>query len=228
MSQISCRSQVLTSRLQTTNTNKSMVNPFRPNSWKNFWRDSGLGEGDRLNCMFDAFLCFHVSMNLNDFRCCCTAVCECLCIRHSACCLRGAPYKQVAFTTNTPNGEYCRLSAPCCDCAIIPPRLLCGRASQFLCLNNTGSVPFDDEYLAEPVCAYYFISCWPRIGCCVTPPRSKALDKLLNPGLEPIEAIGCGPEREEMERSHALELYKRKNSDDGMAAMGNMEDMEVV
>lgn len=162
-------------------------------------------------------------MNLNDFRCCCATICECLCIRHSACCLRDAPYKQVGLTTNTVDGEYCLLSAPCCDCAIIPPRLLCGRASQFLCVYNTGAFPCDDEYLTEPVCAYYFVSCWPQIGCCVPPPRSKALDKLLDPGLARIEALG--PQGEEMERSaehSAFEMYKRKHSDDGL------HDMMVV
>ena len=184
--------------------------------WKNKWRESGLGEGDRLNCMFDGLLCMHVSMNLNDWRCCCASSCECLCVRHSACCLRGAPFKKVGLRTNMPSGEYCRIDFPCCDCAIIPPRLLCGRASQILCLYNTGAFPCDDEYLPEPVCAYYFVSCWPRLGCCVPPPRSKALDKLLNIGVEHIEALGSAPpSQDEMDRN-SFEIIKRKNSDDGM------------
>ena len=189
---------------------------LKPSFWRNKWRESGLGEGDGLNCMFDGLLCVHLSINLNDWRCCCASTCECLCLRHSACCLRGAPFKEVGLKTNTAAGEYCRLDFPCCDCAVIPPRLLCGRASQFLCLYNTGAFPCDDEYLPEPVCAYYFVSCWPRPGCCVPPPRSKALDKLLNVGVEHMEALGSSaPDQNEMDRN-SFELLKRKNSDDGM------------
>ena len=182
---------------------------------RNFWHEAGLGEGDRLNCMFDGFLCAHLSMNLNYWRCCCVSSCECLCIRHTACCLRGAPYKDVGLTTNNSAGEYCRLSFPCCDCAVVPPRLMCARASQCFCLYNAGSLPLHDDYVAEPVCAYYFLSCWPRLGFCATPPRSKALEKLLNPGVEHIEALDQVPDGQEIERT-AFERLKRKDSDDGL------------
>lgn len=205
------------------------MNSFPASIWKHLWRESGiLAEGDRFNCMIEAVLCEHVSMNLQDWRCCCAAVCECLCFRHSSCCLWGEPFKSVGLYTSTADGEYCRLNFPCCDCAIIPPRLLCGRATQVLCLYNTGAFPCDDEYLTEPVCAYYFVSCYPRPGCCVAPPRSKALQKLLNPGVEHIQALELAPDGEEMDRCHAsqsssLSELKRKNSDDRMDT-----DMDVV
>jgi hypothetical protein len=185
--------------------------------WKNLWRESGLGQGDSLNCMFQAFLCEHVSVNLNDWRFCCATTCECLCIRHTACCLRGAPFKPVQFGTHTTRGEYCRLSFPCCDCAIIPPRLLCGRASQVLCMHNTGALPFDDEYLPAPVCAYYFIACAPRLGCCVAPPRSRALEALVNVGFDRCQVV-TAPDGEEMDRTYAAQSAElvRKQSDDNL------------
>ena len=190
---------------------------FKSSFWKNQWRESGLEEGDRLNCMFDGLLCMHVSVNLNDWKCCCASSCECLCVRHTACCLRGAPFKKVGLKWNTPNGEYCRMDFPCCDCAVIRPRLLCGRASQFLCVHNTGAFPCDEDY-TTPVCAYYFVSCWPRIGCCVPPPRSKALEKLLSVSTGELEKVhgSTAPKQDEMDRN-SFELLKRKNSDDGLA-----------
>lgn len=193
---------------------------FESGFWRNLWRDSGLGERDRLNCMFEGIICEHVSVNLNDWRCCCTAVCECLCIRHSACCLRGAPFKSVGYLTNTTEGEYCRLTFPCCDCAFIRPRMICGRASQCFCIHNSGAFPpFDNDYLPQPVCAYYCVSCWPKVGICVPPPRSKALEKLLNPGVEHIATLdSIPPDGEEMDRINSIQSseYMRKNSDDGM------------
>lgn len=82
---------------------------WRADFWKKRWQESGLGEGDRLNCMFDAFLCIHLSVDLNDWQFCCASKCECLCIHHSSCCLVNAPFKPASFTRNTGNGEYCKL-----------------------------------------------------------------------------------------------------------------------
>ena len=131
---------------------------------------------------------------------------------NSVCCIRGAPFQKVGLHRNTAQGEHCRLNMPCCDCAIIPPRRLCARASQILCVYNTAALPCDDEYLSEPVCAYYFISCWPRPGCCVPPPRSRALEQLWN--VEEIPAA-VAPGQGIMDRN-SFDLLRRNNSDDGM------------
>ena len=58
------------------------------------------------------------------------------------------------------------------------------------------------------------------MGCCQTPPSSRALDQLFSEYADHT-ALNSTPQSEAMDRN-MFELIKRKNSDDGM------EDLDIV
>jgi hypothetical protein len=106
---------------------------------------------------------------------------DCLCIRHSCCCAVMTPDKGLGLTTDETRGEFCKIGLFCCDLGLILPTKLCGCASQCLCYYSVANFPCSNEYIPAPVCTCLpFCQCFPRFGCCVTPPPCPALDKVLN------------------------------------------------
>eukprot|EP00977_Amphora_coffeiformis_P027127 scaffold34110_cov183-Amphora_coffeaeformis.AAC.5 len=138
-----------------------------------------------MNCMLEALICYHVSMDCNDWKVCCAGTSECLCLRSTYCLAVGAVPRSVGCGHDPIRGECCKCGVYCCDCALVQPRLCCGVARQTLCMHASGSLPFHKDYLNEPVCAYYFLGCLPECGCCVEPPESPALQAMWGrTGLE--------------------------------------------
>ena len=132
-----------------------------------------------MNCMVEGLVCFHTSMDCNDWQVCCAGVNECLCVRTSHCLACNAVPRSLGCCTHNPaRGECFKCGIYCWDCALIQPRLCCGVAHQTLCMHESGSLPLHKDYLDEPVCAYYFLGCLPKCGCCVEPPPSPALKVL--------------------------------------------------
>jgi len=85
----------------------------------------------------------------------------------------------------------------CCDCGLVHPTRCCAHAEQCFCVESVASLPFDDDYVPECVCAFYGCVCAPSCGCCSAPPPCKALKTLQKGGTlapPPIQA------EKEMER----------------------------
>ena len=141
--------------------------------------------------MYGGVICLHSSMDCNDWKCCGAGVMECLCLRKTYCLAPGdAEPRSCGVCVQDPTqGEICKIGVYCCDWALIQPRLLCGIARQCWCCYEAGSLPFHKDYLKEPVCALYFLSCMPEFGCCVKPPHSPALNALFtNPYMQSTAA----------------------------------------
>lgn len=108
---------------------------------------------------------------------------ECLCIRRTYCfepcgCNNGTQPRGIGLVTEPEQGEFCKIGAYCCDYALVKPRVLIGCASHSLCVKEVGSFPFHEDYVDEPLCALYCVSCVPECDIAAEPPRSAALDRM--------------------------------------------------
>jgi hypothetical protein len=127
------------------------------------------------HCMDNACICCYTACDFEDFVFGYKSSGDCLCLR-SACCLAiGADSLGCGLTTDEDKGECCKLSCIIYEYALVDPQVLCSKAEQCLCFQNVASLPFQDDYLSECVCASCFIQCAPECGCCVKPPPCKAL-----------------------------------------------------
>lgn len=136
---------------------------------------------DTESCVFKALLCYWIACNPS---CGCRGSAEFCCMRRTFCfelcgCNNVEP-RGVGLVTNSENSdEICKLGFYCCDYALIYPRLLCAFGSQGLCIKEACSFPCHEEYMDEPMCALYCISCYPTCGTAVHPPKCRALENLL-------------------------------------------------
>ena len=133
-------------------------------------------------------------MDCNDWKCCCAGVSEMLCLRSTYCLAVDAPPRSVGCGHGDAlQGECCKCGVYCLDCAVIKPRMLCGGAKQSLCMKEAGAFPLHKDYLDKPVCAYYFLSCLPKCGCCTEPPESPALKVILEGGEDAYLMASTAP-----------------------------------
>jgi hypothetical protein len=79
-----------------------------------------------------------------------------LCLRSEGCLAFGAPARGCGLTTDKSRNEICKIGCLCCEHGLIVPDKLCAFAGQTLCCYSVGSLPFDNDYVPSPVCAYYF------------------------------------------------------------------------
>ena len=118
-----------------------------------------------------------------------------MCLEPCGC--NNAEPRAVGFVTNDKPDEICKVGCYCCDYALIQPRILYGVAAQVLCFRDACSLPCHPDYLNEPLCAYYCLSCYPECGCAVAPPKSPALQRMVRgssviPQASVIEERGNG------------------------------------
>ena len=106
-----------------------------------------------------------------------TTHCSILVFAFTGCAANTDPFG-IGMVTNESNGEICKLGMFCCTCGLKKPQVLCVGASQFLCLAQVQSYPFNKDYVAEPLCAYCFSQCLPEMGCFNPFPECAALDKI--------------------------------------------------
>lgn len=133
---------------------------------------------DRKAYMFSAFVCCFNGCDLDNIMLCCKGETEFLCFVNEHCCAAMVEPFGIGMVTDEQKGECCKLGMFCCTCGLKQPTVLCSGASQFLCLVQVQSFPFDANYVAEPVCAYCCATCLPEMGCAQPFPHCPALEKI--------------------------------------------------
>ena len=111
------------------------------------------------NYLFKASICTHCSLDTDDILGGCQGTDEFLCLAHDCClAVNGTPYG-VGMVNES--GDICRIGLYVCTCALKKPTTCCAGAGQFLCLKNASSLPFDNDFVSEPICACCFIKLYP-------------------------------------------------------------------
>ena len=89
----------------------------------------------------------------------CQGINEFLCLS-SECCLSvsGKPYG-VGLVTESE--DICRLGAYVCTAGLKKPTTCCAGAGQTFCVKQAQSLPFDDDFVKEPICACCFVKVLP-------------------------------------------------------------------
>ena len=132
------------------------------------------------HCMINGCVCCYDACDFEDFVFCCAGSWDCICIRHATCLAIGYDSLGFGMVTNEAREECCKIGCLCCECGIIQPSTLCSYASQCLCCQSVGSLPFHTDYVNVPVCACYGIQCTPECGCCAAPPTAPIFKILSN------------------------------------------------
>ena len=117
-------------------------------------------------CVLHGFICGYNAIESKDFPCICKEKGECLCLVSEACLDTQEPSLGCCCATNKDNKECCKLAIPCCAFGIKRPERLCARATWFLCCKSAIAFPFDDDYVASPVCAVLGLQCAPKCTFC--------------------------------------------------------------
>jgi len=113
-------------------------------------------------CVF----CFH-GLDCESTMVCCRSQGECLCLVNKCCCAYTLKPKRIGIVApNITNGERFKVSMLCCNCAIKKPEVICSGASQVCCCVQVYSIPFDKDYLNEPIVGCCCIQCYPKMQIC--------------------------------------------------------------
>ena len=156
-------------------------------------------------CMCNAILCSYVGFTSN-FGCRFQE--ECLCFRRRCCLDPDAQPLTCGISTveevHRPNQPdlICTLGCKCYEVSLIYPRTCYGAGQHALCMKSGAAVPFHEDYLQEPVCAYYCISCAPKCGCAEAPPKCLALEHMMKHSILPTEAPAMIVEMDRGYRDH--------------------------
>jgi len=111
------------------------------------------------NYLFKAFICTHCSIDTEDVLGGCQGTDEWLCLTNDCClALNTEPYG-VGMVTQS--GDICRVGCYICTIGLKVPTTCCAGAGQFLCLKNASSLPFDSNFVSEPICAICFVKLYP-------------------------------------------------------------------
>ena len=115
--------------------------------------------------LWDAFLCCNTGLYLDFPECIgCSGISECLCCSHAYCCKMGAP----GLATGLAKGsdDICRIGLYCCEYGLKKPRTCCLGNAQVCCQSTQVAIPPVPE--VPITCAYCFLACYPKFGCCVS------------------------------------------------------------
>jgi hypothetical protein len=129
-------------------------------------------------CLFEALICTHVSCRTD---CGCRGISEFLCLRKTYCfepCGTETEPRTLGFVVNDNSDEIFKVGLFCCDVALIYPRVLVGCTDQTLCLRRAGALPFHKDYVQQPTCALYCVSCYPECGVAKPPPMIPSLERM--------------------------------------------------
>ena len=126
-----------------------------------------------------ACMCFYSAIDLTDIKVCCVSEGEELCCFGKYCCAAGeAVLGPGPIEADKDKGEICHLGCGCCSCGLKTPAVCCKGRQSCLCFKGAAALPFDDEYVPAPVCAFCpGIQLMPNPGCCTPPFSQKWLDE---------------------------------------------------
>jgi len=111
----------------------------------------------------------------------CKGKSEELCIVREACLDFNEPSLGCGLVTDEKNKEFCKIAAPCCAVGLKFPEYCCRVGGRFLCVKAAGSLPFDKDYVGEPICAVGGVQCFPEFTCCgPSGTESPCLDRPMN------------------------------------------------
>ena len=94
---------------------------------------------------------------------------EFLCLDHG-CCLAvnddgyGAGVEASKAPFAAKSGHCLNIKAYCCHLGLKYPETLCRGASKCLCIEHSAALPFDSEFVKEPMCAICFVQLLPEVG----------------------------------------------------------------
>eukprot|EP01051_Picozoa_sp_SAG22_P004031 SAG22_NODE_207_length_15278_cov_4.056855_8_plen_196_part_00 len=130
-------------------------------------------------CVGAAFICWYWTLRSPaDCLFGCEGKQELLCLLWESC-LAANPEKSHGLGCVEQTGEYesvcCGCGCFCCKCALKSPEVCISGESNACCLRSVVSLPFDDRFVAAPVCAYCCLQCVPNCGCCQPPPIRAAM-----------------------------------------------------
>jgi hypothetical protein len=132
-------------------------------------------------CMIYGFGCFYWAFDCATFGLLCKGKSEELCIVREACIDVNEPSLGCGLVTDEKNKEFCKIATPCFAVGLKFPEYCCRVGGRFLCIKTAGSLPFDKDYVGEPVCAIGGIQCAPEFGCCAASgTESLCLDRPMN------------------------------------------------
>lgn len=128
---------------------------------------------------FSGFVCCFNGCDFDNIILCCKGSGECCCIAHQHCCAVGvSPFEIGKITPNITNREFMRVGAYCCSCAIKRPQNVCVGAEQCCCFVQAVSLPFDNEYVKEPILGLFCVQCLPSFEFAKPLPNCSGLDKV--------------------------------------------------
>ena len=130
------------------------------------------------HCMYSGCICCYDACDFEHITCCCMTSQECLCIVSQGCLAVNAEPLGVGMVTDQSNKECCKIGLYCCALGLKTPTVLCSGASQVLCFQEVASLPFDHDYVDQPVCGYCCVQCMPDCGIAKSPPHCPALQKM--------------------------------------------------
>lgn len=68
-----------------------------------------------------------------------------------------------------------------------------GTAAHVLCFKKACSFPCHEDWVEEPVCALYCISCLPDCGIAVPPTKAIMLERMSDPNYTGYAEVGVEP-----------------------------------
>lgn len=121
---------------------------------------------------------FYSNFMLNYITACCYKdSCEVLCCAQDCCMAFGEDSLGFGIVTNERNKECCALGLGCYRLALKQPEVLYGAARQCMCCVSQESLPLNEKYLSQCVCAFLGLSVYPTCGCFDPLPYSVRIDK---------------------------------------------------
>jgi hypothetical protein len=128
---------------------------------------------------FSGGICCYNGCDFEDVILCCKGSGECCCLAHQECCAMGvSPFEVGYVSPNVLNQEYFRVGGYCCTCAVKRPQNFCTLAGQVCCCVQAAALPFDKEYVGEPIVGLFCVQCLPEFGFAQPIPKCSGLDKV--------------------------------------------------
>mmetsp|Transcript_15816 Transcript_15816/g.33437 ORF Transcript_15816/g.33437 Transcript_15816/m.33437 type:complete len:199 (+) Transcript_15816:146-742(+) len=134
--------------------------------------------------IFSATLCCYTACDFEDPMVGCRGKSDGICINRRVCIDPSAEGFGVGILDDEKEtNELFKVGAYCCTCAIKKPELKCASAGRLFCMTSAQSLPFDPDYVKEPICACCFLQCFPTVGCLKdAPSECPARDGLVDVG----------------------------------------------
>ena len=151
----------------------------------------GQEPAEKKECVFKATICCYTTLRSPGS---CLVGCHhkqelCCCLYESCLAING---ESKGCGCIEKEGDYaavcCGPKCVCCQCGLKSPELCCAGESDQCCCRGVQSFPFDDRFVAKPVCAICCLQCFPECGCCAPPPvRASSVGGVVSYGVGSME-----------------------------------------